>query len=143
MLEPRNSADLAPRPLESRAVFTGLLVDVAGTLHSELVMYMAAGLVAMLSGYPVEGTAAFFVFNFLRGLFFTGLGGYMASRTARSLPLRHALLTGIISLAVSIFFNFNLDAPGGVLSWPLVLGLLAVVPVAVLGGLLANPERNL
>ncbi|WP_164929216.1 hypothetical protein [Gloeobacter violaceus] len=141
MLEPRNSADLAPRPLESRAVFTGSLVDVAGTLHSELVTYMAAGLVVMLSGYPVEGTAAFFVFNFLRGLFFTGLGGYMASRTARSLPLRHALLTGIISLAVSIFFN--LDAPGGLLSWPLVLGLLAVVPVAVLGGLLANPERNL
>lgn len=141
MLEPRRSTVLAPHSLQARAVLTGSLVDIGGTIHAQIVTSLLAGLLATAGGISVEASFAFYLINLVSGLFFTGFGGYTAARTARYLPLQHALFTGLISLAVSV--ALTIGTPGTfVLSWPVLLGLLSVVPIALLGGWLAQAERE-
>ena len=70
------------------------------------------------------------------GIFFTGLGAWVAARRAPEAPLLHAGGVGVVSIAIShLSQGWCPDAVG----LPLyVAGTCSVLPVALLGGYLAR-----
>ncbi len=136
MLPIKTSSTTSLEPFDARAIFAGSVVDIAGSLHSEALTYIAAGLAWFVIGTNPETTVAFYLFNIGRGLFFTGLGAYFAGRMARTNPLQHALVAGSVSLLVSV--GLRLAQPEFFLSWEILLAVLLTMPVALVGGLLSR-----
>lgn len=125
-------------PMNLKAILTGSAVDISGTFNTEILMNLMAG--AMWWMGP-EHWAMFYAANLVRGLLFTGMGGYFSARTAGRDYIKHALITGSISTGISIIlaiaYYLSMANSGQVDSAIFVVfGVLANLPVALLGGLL-------
>ncbi|HET6604374.1 MAG TPA: hypothetical protein VFG21_09195 [Xanthomonadaceae bacterium] len=64
----------------------------------------------------------------------TCLGGFVAARIARRAPVRHAVVVGVIELALGAMTVALIPHP----LWFTIVGLACFVPMAALGGLLGR-----
>jgi hypothetical protein len=129
-IQPR--PDQSSRPLDLKAVVTGAVVDISGTLNSEILAGLVAATLWWTDGWTGGATLLFYLLNLARGLGFTALGGYFSARLAKGDPMTHALLSGIISQLISI--GFAAMSFGQAPLWYTVLCLVSIVPAALLGG---------
>lgn len=72
------------------------------------------------------------------GTFSTVLGGYIAARLAKNLPLFNACAVGVVGIAIGILLCEQSDSPG----WFNALGYLSTIPAAIVGGWLARNEKR-
>jgi len=128
----RNS-DASRPALDLKAIVTGAVVDVSGTIHTEVLVGMLW--TALLWSGGGEAALFFYILNLARGLGFTVLGGYFSGRTAGRHHLRHALVAGLISQVISI--GLAVTNLGNAPFWYVVIGVLLTLPAALLGGLLS------
>lgn len=144
-IEPRPAAN-SPT-LNVRAIVTGAVVDISGTFNTEILIGLLGTAMWWSGGWSPETTLVFYSINLARGLGFTALGGYFSARTAGHDPLKHALVSGLISLLVSI--GLGAASSGQAPFWYVTVGILLTLPAALLGGLIraatvqTNPALNL
>jgi hypothetical protein len=71
----------------------------------------------------------------IAGLLSTGLGGYVTALIAKHAQLKHALVTGTLSLLTGLAFSAA-AGPERFTQWNGIIGILLVVPCAGIGGYL-------
>lgn len=126
------------RPL---AVLVGFLVDFGSSLAAGVVLGIVAAAVVMSRGVPLDRLENAMnslvwvqVGGLLVGFCGTTLGGYVAARMGKVLPLRHALATGLISVLLGLVTIVLF--PDSQPMWVSLVGLALVLPAAALGGYL-------
>jgi predicted Na+-dependent transporter len=123
--------------LNLKAILTGAAVDLSGTFNTEILINLMAGSMWWMGP---EHWTIFYAANMVRGLFFTGMGGYFSARAAGRDYMKHALVTGTIStgisVALAIAYYLNMAGDGQIDASIFVLfGVFANLPAALLGGL--------
>jgi hypothetical protein len=123
-----------------KAILVGLAVDIGGSFVGGTILLVAWGMVLGAGGAGVEEVNRFFhdssTFQWVSlctGLAFTGLGAYVAARIANRAEYRVALMLGLCSLAFSELLLRVLSG-GDFPEWARLVGTLAILPVAFLGG---------
>ena len=123
-----------------KAIVLGLLVDIGGTVIAGTALAIAWGIALGSSGASGEEINRFFResstfmwVNVCLGLGFTGLGAYVAARTANRAEYRIALMLGLCSLAIGELMLRTM-AGGGYPEWARLVSNLLILPVAFLGG---------
>jgi hypothetical protein len=125
----------------------GFLTDIGGSMGVGLVLGVLLGIVAAASGDFSSAHVAALRQNFalkLTGLmgttFFTALGGYIATRVAKSTSLANSFAVGVLSLVLGI--SLAAAFPGVSPLWKIIAGCIVTIPAALLGGYLAaRPKR--
>ncbi len=129
---------MAPRDFCPRAVAVGFMSDVL------LTKLFILGLMVVLidpgssSQSLIERIRPEFLERFCTawGIFFTGLGGFIAGRLNPRLSLGSGLLVGVLSLAASVlFFDWNLQSVSPDCFYA---GVFLTLPAAVAGSRLAR-----
>lgn len=132
-----------------KAVIIGLLVDIVGSIVVSSIIAIPIGIImgknlaitepglksAEISAQIEQQltTSVGFSLSFLFiGLFFTGLGGYIAAKIAKIAELKHALAVGILSLLTGVLVTIIFRIP--VKTWFDWSGYLLAIPFAMLGG---------
>jgi hypothetical protein len=128
------------------AVFLGVVADIGGTIVAGMVLALlmpglAAPVPSVDPSMPSAPPEGFQWFSLLVGLCFTGVGGYVAARTANHREYFHALLVGIVSLVLGELM-VGMSPEGYPLAQRLV-GDLLVIPAALLGGHLRLNQKAL
>jgi hypothetical protein len=85
-----------------------------------------------------RATQPYLLANLLLGTFSTVLGGYIAARIAKSLPLFNACAVGVVGIAAAILLGGQSDSPW----WFNAVGYLTTIPAAIVGGWLARRESK-
>ena len=130
----------------------GLLTDIGGSICVGLALGVLLGIIAATSGDFSSAHVAALRQNFalkLAGLmgttFFTALGGYIATRIAKSTSLANSFAVGVLSLVLGISLAAALPAITPL--WKIIAGCIITIPAALLGGYLAarpkRPNRSL
>ena len=146
---------VARQPLSVRAILSGVIVDWVATFASwTLISVMAAAVAASRysSVEQMQGFLAklgqspdFVILTAIVGLACVALGGFASGKLARRDEVRHALLTGAVSLVIGIAVETSNG--GEHLGWsPLWfrwLGHILVIPAAVFGGVVAAARETL
>ena len=83
------------------------------------------------SGYLMVGL--------LLGTLTTVLGGYLAARIAKTLPLYNGLAVGVLGLFAGIFLGGGTEESPW---WYLTIGYLSVIPSALVGAWFAQKKSN-
>lgn len=135
--------------LNKKAVIIGLLVDIAGSIVVWLVIAVVAGIIigtrlaitepglksaeitARIEQQLTPSVGFNLSFLFI-GLFFTGLGGYIAAKIAKFAELKHAFAVGILSLVTGVLVTVIFRIP--IKNWFDWSGYLLTIPLALLGG---------
>ena len=73
----------------------------------------------------------------LLGTLTTVLGGYLAARIAKTLPLYNGLAVGVMGLIAGIFLGGGMEESPW---WYLTIGYMSVIPAALLGAWLAKEK---
>ena len=76
--------------------------------------------------------------SLLLGTFSTVLGGYIAARIAKNLPLFNAFAVGVVGIAAAILLGGQSDSPW----WFSAFGYISTIPAAIVGGWLARCESK-
>jgi hypothetical protein len=76
----------------------------------------------------------------LLGIMTTVLGGYLAARIAKTLPLYNGLAVGVLSLFAGIFLGGGTEESPW---WYLTVGYLSVIPAALAGAWLAQQKSKI
>ena len=76
--------------------------------------------------------------SLLLGTFSTVLGGYIAARIAKNLPLFNAFAVGVVGIAAAILLGGQSDSPW----WFSAFGYISTIPAAIVGGWLARRESK-
>lgn len=130
--------------LSVKAVAIGLVVDIGGSLGVGFLVGIVTGIYLGVKGVPPDrmaqtlyGSFVFLLVSLIIGLFFTGLGGYIAAKIAKTAELKHAFVLGILVELLGVLFIVLSSNPGS----PAfnIVGLILTIPIAVLGGYLAKP----
>ena len=129
-----------------KAVALGILADLGGTIVASAVLFafFAGDQVSdQMSPEEMEEAVklatqggAFLITSLVVGLGFSVFGGYVAARVAKKEIYLNAGLVGVASLLIGLFFG------GGGPIWFNVAGFLLVIPAALYGGYLADPESR-
>jgi len=145
----RNDEPIAVARLPSfsvKAVLMGLAVDIGGTMVGILLIGVVAAVAMNTRGastkeleWQLTQSSAIQVFYAASGLFMSVMGGYVAARLAAFAHLRHGLLTGLVSSALSLA-SLSIPQENSGSLWLGALVSLAAVPCATLGGYLASPR---
>lgn len=124
-------------PLDLKAILTGAAVDISGTFNTEILINLIGGVTWWIGP---EHWTIFCAVNMVRGLFFTGMGGYFSARTAGRDHIKHALVTGAISTGISIVlaiaYYLNMAGDETTPAIFVLFGVFANLPTALFGGLL-------
>lgn len=107
----------------SFVVFSGDALP-AGATQDEI--RAVAEVVAQSDGYLLVGLVL--------GTFSTVLGGYVAARVAKNLPLLNACAVGVVGIAVGALIGGQGESPW----WFDAIGYLSTVPAAIVGGFLGK-----
>jgi hypothetical protein len=75
----------------------------------------------------------------LLGTMTTVLGGYLAARIAKTLPLYNGLAVGVLGLFAGVFLGGGTEESPW---WYLTVGYLSVIPAALVGAWLAQQKRK-
>jgi hypothetical protein len=123
--------------LNTRAVITGSLVDVAGTLFASYVFFFAVAASTGTSGAAdtaaaIDASAVLLVVQLAIGLSLTAAGAYVAAVMARGAERANAFAVGVLSTVIS--FLLVLSAPDTSPFWALAAGLILTIPAAFAGG---------
>ncbi len=86
----------------------------------------------------IEQNSGYLLASLLLGTFSTVLGGYIAARFAKHLPLFNACAVGVVGIAAAILLGDSSESPW----WFSAFGYLSTIPAAILGGWLARRESN-
>lgn len=76
--------------------------------------------------------------SLLLGTFSTVLGGYIAARIAKNLPLFNAFAVGLVGIAAAILLGGQSDSPW----WFSAFGYISTIPAAIVGGWLSRRESK-
>lgn len=119
------------------ALFLGVVADIGGTIVAGMLLaLLMPGLAAPVPNVdpsiPPAPSVGFQWFSLLVGLSFTAVGGYVAARTANHREYFHALLVGIVSLALGELMVGM--SPEGYPLAQRIVGDLLVIPAALVGG---------
>ena len=129
-----------------KALGLGIITDIGGTIVSSMFLFaIFVGDVysEQMSQAEIEEAIAiatqrsgFLITSLIVGLGFTALGGFVAARVAQKEIYLNAGLVGVASLLIGLFFGS--DGP----IWFNIAGFLLVIPAALYGGYLADPESG-
>jgi hypothetical protein len=140
----KSSANAAAGSLNMRAVWTGAVVDIAGSLVMSTIIGIAAIMGMLTRGDSPETIVAELPGSFILavcagagGLLMSLAGGYVAATIARQSQLRHATWTGIASAVLNLAMLAIIGDSGP--AWLVALTTAIIVPCAMLGGWLAMP----
>lgn len=130
-----------------KAVVIGLLIDIGGTLGVGFLVGVFVGIYLIVKGVPpdrmeeaIYSSFGFLLLSLIIGLFFTGLGGYIAAKIAKTAELKHAFVVGLLSTLTGMLYIVLSSNPGP----PAynIVALTLAIPIAVLGGYLAKPSHT-
>jgi hypothetical protein len=118
------------------AILAGLIVIIVTSFAIE-----AAATPLLMRSFPnvlpneaaMAHNAAVWIFTYLYTFFCVVAGGYVAARIASRLPVRHAVILGLIQSALTIpaMFAFPDKAP----LWGWICSMIMVIPASWCGGL--------
>jgi len=86
----------------------------------------------------IEQNSDYLLASLLLGTFSTVLGGYLAARIAKNLPLFNACAVGVVGIAAAILLGGQSDGPW----WFSAFGYISTIPAAIVGGWLARRESK-
>jgi hypothetical protein len=124
--------------INSRAILYGCLADIAGTALFSLAFGMMTTFRAALRGVDAEAASQALIewsstmhgiaFSLFFGLFFTGVGGYVAARVVKNGTLLNSAFVGSMGiLSGLVFMGFS----------PIMVTIISLslsIPIALLGG---------
>jgi hypothetical protein len=84
--------------------------------------------------------SSYLMVGLLLGTLTTVLGGYLAARIAKTLPLYNGLAVGVLGLFAGIFLGGGMEESPW---WYLTAGYLSVIPAALLGAGLAQQKSSI
>jgi hypothetical protein len=132
--------------LNIRAVVVGSLVMLSVDILTSIFLFTFFGADSLTPGATQDEIAAvgkiieqndwYLLTGFLLGTFSTVLGGYVAARITKILPLFNACAVGFVGIAAAILLGSQGDSPW----WFNALGYLSTIPAAIVGGYLARRE---
>ncbi len=125
-----------------KAVFVGWLVDMLGTFIVAGVIGVIAGLMLGASGTTPQqieselaGATGLQILSLFVGLFFTGLGGYIAARVGNTSEMMHAFATGILALLTGILLTAAMpESTSQLPRWYQAASWILTLPSALMGG---------
>lgn len=125
--------------LNIKAILIGWVVDVLGTLVAILIIGLVAGIIFATRGLTEEQMADQFnkspsiqLVSLLIGFLITAFAGYITALIAKREEIKHALVFGLLSLITGVLMIFLFPQP--IPAWSLILGVVIIVPAALLGG---------
>ncbi len=130
-----------------RAILVGWLVDMAFSFSVSIVLGIVIGVTLVAQGVDpnqlqdaLEGMVGVHLAGQAIGFLGTLLGAYCAARMGKTRPLFHALGVGVASFltALVILPCFPEAQP----LWASIIGMLLVLPAALLGGYLRLGQLN-
>lgn len=130
-----------------RAVAAGVAVDWLGTSLFVALIWIVLGFSGVVDEGDVEtlvDSTGFLLFGTTVGVLFTAAGGWTAAFMAAGEEIKHAAVTGTLSLVLGVLMMVTSTGephPGTPL-WYELVSLLLPVPAAVAGGLLARKTRR-
>ncbi len=122
------------------AIGAGLVVDIGGTISSEMFVMSQLGLAAGLAHFPISFAElskpshdpAQLLAGFFHGMSFSFIGGYVAAVIGRNQPVLNAALFGVATTLTGLLIG------GGSPLWINVLGIVTTVPLTMLAGYLVK-----
>ncbi len=127
-----------------RAVWTGTVVDIGGSLVMTTIVGLCAITGMMTRGDSAEtivvelpGSFALVLCAAAGGLLMSLAGGYVAATMAGRAQLCHAIWTGIVSCLLNLAMVAIIGDSGP--TWLIAVTMGLIVPCATLGGWLAMP----
>jgi hypothetical protein len=123
------------------AIVFGFLADILGTLSSYLWIAAVVGIVSGARGTAMPDLAAssdsrYLAAQLCLGLFWSGLGAFIAAQMARENHLYHAAAVGILTLLFGTVMTLALQDSAAPL-WYHVVGSVLILPVSLAGGWIA------
>ncbi|MFB0842322.1 hypothetical protein [Paenibacillus oleatilyticus] len=123
-------------------VLAGILVDQVTSFVSSLLIgtiYITSNQISPSEISKVYANTPILAVYLLVGLFCTGLGGYVAASVAKRDAYFHASIIGVVGAAIGFYYSFaNAEVP----LWYHLIGFVAVIPAALLGGHAAFVKRR-
>jgi hypothetical protein len=126
------------KSIDVRAIIWGCLTDFGCTFFFGLCFTLVASMRAALKGVDLQSLQPVLeswaisvhgmIFSLFFGLFFTGVGGYVAARKAKRGGLINSAFVGSIGIVSGLFF---------IEATPVVITLVALtlsIPIAIIGG---------
>jgi len=89
-------------------------------------------------GAIIDQNDSYLLASLLLGTFSTVLGGYVAARIAKRLPLFNACAVGWFGIFLGILLGGSGDSPW----WFNAIGYISTIPMAIVGGLLARTSMK-
>jgi hypothetical protein len=133
--------------INPRAILFGCVADIASTTLFSLTFGMITTFRAILRGVDAEAanqalvawssTTPGIAFSLFFGLFFTGVGGYVAAHVAKNGTLINSGFVGSLGILLGLFF---LHASPLIVT---IVSLALSIPVALLGGYLRTSSWKL
>jgi hypothetical protein len=138
---------LLDQRVQIRAVAAGVAVDWLGTSIFVALVWIVLGFSGVVEESDVQGlvdSTGFLLFGTIVGVFFTTAGGGVAGFMAAGEEVKHAAVTGTISLVLGVLMMVTStgEAHPGTPQWYQVISFLLPIPAAVGGGLLARRVRQ-
>ncbi|MGH7771248.1 MAG: hypothetical protein ACREQA_03345 [Candidatus Binatia bacterium] len=134
--------------ISMKAVLLGTLVDIGGTGLASVVIATIVGVILALLGVSeaevdarLIQSYAFLIGGLIVGLGFTFLGGLVAARLAKAAKIMHSSAVGVIGLLLALVFYSPMDF-GAYPLWYRLTALILMIPIATLGGYIAEKTRE-
>jgi hypothetical protein len=124
---------LRPMVRSSLAVLAGLAVITAASFAIEAgADPLLMKILSIPNATALHHNLAVWLFTFAYTLLCVVGGGYVTARLARRLPVRHALILGLLQAALMVPAMMSFPDPGPLWRW--IVGMLLVIPAAWSGG---------
>lgn len=138
---------LLDQRVQIRAVAAGVAVDWLGTSIFVAFVWIVLGFSGAVDESEVQGlvdSTGFLLFGTIVGMLFTTAGGCVAGFMAAGEEVKHAAVTGTISLILGILMMVTStgEAHPGTPMWYQLISFVVPVPAAIGGGLLARRFRQ-
>ena len=135
------------KKLNIKAVITGWLADTFGSFATGILIGIIAVAIMASKGMTqnqmeeeLSNSSAFYNISLFVSFSFTFIGGYVSAFIAKSDELKHAFITGALSLITSLLITSVLTSRQQETSSYLILTF--VIPFAVLGGYLRKTTKK-